>query len=172
MTLRKGWRQTLGAVLLVALASFLTGSATWSTSQTGGRVAIIGAVLFMLALLLGSGRALGLSSLLGLAALLATTLPYDMTSWVRALVVGALWYMAVELGWDAIERRDGVRRTPSYVSRRLEETSTVVLISVVLTAAVFLVSEMAPLRTMLVVATAIIGIAVALGVVASRLRRS
>jgi hypothetical protein len=158
-------------VLLVAVAAFVTGSATWGTSQTGGRLAVIGAALFVLALLLGSARFLGVSSLLGLAALLATTLGSDMTSWVRALVVGALWYLAVELGWDAIERRDGVRRTPAYVNRRLEETSTVVLLSVVLTAGVFFASEMAPLRTILVIATALIGIAVALGLVASGLRR-
>ena len=170
LTLADGWPQALEALLLAGAAAGVIAASSWGRSQTAGRLAFFGIVVFLIALIWGSGLLVGLASLPVLVAALVSTIGGDSPAWIRALVVGVLWFLAAELGWDAIERRDGVRRTAAYNSRRIDEAITVVLLSLAVTLAAFLTSETAPLRTAFVIAIALLAIAGAIGVAAQKLR--
>jgi hypothetical protein len=168
--LADGWPQALGALFLAGAAAGVIAASSWSRSQSAGRLAIFGIVLFLIALIWGSELLVGLASLPVLVAALVSTVGGDNPAWIRALVVGVLWFLAAELGWDAIERRDGVRRTAAYSNRRIDEATTIVLLSLAVTLAVFLASRTAPLRTVFVMAIALLAIAAAIGGAAQRLR--
>jgi hypothetical protein len=172
LVLAAGWPQASGALVMVVAAGGVIAASSWSRSQTAGRLAILGVALFVIALVLGSGLLIGLTTLPFFVAELVSSIGGDNPAWIRAVVVGVLWYLAAELGWDAIERRDGVRRTAAYNHRRLNEANTVVLLSLVVTAAVFLVSSVAPVRTLIVIAVALLGFAAVLAGAAQRLRRT
>lgn len=171
LALADGWKQSLGALVLAAAAAAMVAVPTWSRSQTTARLAILGVVLFAIALTLGSGRLVGLTTLPILGAALISVVNADQPVWVRGLAVGVLWYLAAELGWDAIERRDGVTRTAAYDNRRIDETGTVVLLSLAVTIVAFLVSSSSPVRTIVVVGIALVALAATLGVATQRLRR-
>lgn len=168
--LAEGWPQALGALLLAGAATGVIAASSWSRSQTSGRLAIFGIAVFVIALIWGSELLVGLASLPVLVAALVSTVGGDNPAWIRALVVGVLWFLAAELGWDAVERRDGVRRTTAYNNRLIDEAITVVLLSLAVTLAVFLTSGAAPLRTVFVMAIGLLAIAATLGVAAQRLR--
>lgn len=172
LVLAGGWAQALVAVLLVATAAGVIAVSSWSRSQTAGRLAILGVALFVLALIIGSGLLVGLTTLPLFAAALVSTPGGGNPAWARVVIIGAFWYLAAELGWDAIERRDGVRRTKAYNQRRIDEANTVILLTVGITATLYLISSAAPIRTVFVIGAALLGVAAALALAAQRLRDS
>ena len=169
--LREGWQQAMAAILLLIAAAVVIAVSTWSQSQTAGRLAAAGVVLFVIALLLGSGRLVAITSLPVLIAGLITLVGQENPAWIRGMVVGLLWYVAAELAWDAIERRDGVRRTVAHNHRRTDEVSKVVLMSLSVSAVAILISGTAPVRSMLVLATVLVALAASLATMAQVSRR-
>jgi hypothetical protein len=159
------------ALLVVVATAGVIAASSWEQSQSPGRLAIGGVVCFVIALILGSGRLVALTSLLILPAGLMTFVGDDARAWVRGVAIGVLWYVAAELAWDAIERRDGVRRTAAYGNRRIDEASKVVLLSLVIAAAAVMLSGMAPPRTVFVFAIVLGGLAAALAAATREIRR-
>lgn len=170
--LRGGWPQSAGALLISMAVAGVIAVPTWSQSQTAGRLAIGGVVLFAIALILGSGRLVAVTSVLILGAALGSLLGQENPAWIRGMVVGVLWYVAAELAWDGFERRDGIRRTSSYNARLIDEKSKVVVVSLLVSGLAIAISGAAPVRTILILAIVMIGIATALATTAGKVRRS
>jgi len=137
----------LGMAGTIATVIALTSS---SDTEVAGRLALFGVVLFAIALSLGSARLVGIATLPMLGAALVASVAVAEPAWVRSIVLGIGWYMAVELAWDAIERRDGVKRSSAFNDRRIDEVTTVVTLALVISTAGFLLSFLAPVRTVLV----------------------
>ena len=53
----------------------------------------------------------------------------QIPEWVRSMIVGCLWYVALELAWDSIERRNGVARSSALELRRTNEVAVVVVVA-------------------------------------------
>ena len=159
---RDGRLQT-AAALVVALAIVgVVAVPSWTESQTAGRMAIFGFGLFALALAVGSARLVGVATLPIFAAALIASASADDPAWVRSIVLGVLWYLAAELAWEGIERRDGARRSRAFNDRRIDEVTTVLVLSLAVTTATFLTSFVTPVRTVLAVGVVIVGLITAL----------
>jgi hypothetical protein len=87
--------------------------------------------------------------------------------WLRATIVGALWFCAAELAWDAIDRRDGHERTRAANRRRLEEVATVVAVTFAVVLVSLALLAQAPPRTLLI-QFLVLGIAVSAMVATGR----
>lgn len=162
IVLREGRLQT-AAALVVALAIVgVVAVPTWTESQIPGRMAIFGFGLFALALSVGSARLVGVATLPIFAAALIASAGADDPAWVRSIVLGVLWYIAAELAWEGIERRDGATRSSAFNDRRIDEATTVLAVSLAVTTAAFLTSFLAPVRTVLAVGLVIVGLITAL----------
>lgn len=170
LRLQRGWPFSIASVVSASAAAGVIATSTWRDSQTAGRLAITAVVLLVVSLAVGSGRLVAFTSLPLLGAGLITVVGVTGTLWVRALVVGVLWYLAAELGWEAIERRDGVPRTKEFSSRRLDEVSHVVLMSMGVTGLAFALSALAPLRTTVILALALAALIASLGALTRRVR--
>ena len=169
IVLRDGRPQT-AAALVVALAIVgLVAVPTWTESQAAGRMVILGFGLFALAVAVGSARLVGVATLpIFAAALIASTGAND-PAWVRSIVLGVLWYLAAELAWEGIERRDGATRSSAFNERRIDEATTVIVLSLVVTTTAFLTSFLTPVRTVLAVGLVIVGLITALNLANRRL---
>jgi len=133
-----------------AIATVIALSSSSETEIIAVRLALFGVALFTIGVVLGSARLVGIATLPMLAAALVVSVAAAEPAWVRSIVVGIVWYMAVEMAWDAIERRDGVERSSAFNDRRIDEVTTVVILALVITTAGFLLSFLAPVRTVLV----------------------
>ena len=107
--LKDGLLQTGTALALAGATAGVIASSSWTRTEVAGRLAITGVVLFAIALVVGSPRFVGLATVPVLGgALIASALGAE-PAWLRSIVLGCVWYVAVELAWEAIERRDGAQ---------------------------------------------------------------
>jgi len=141
-----------------------------SETEIAGRLAFFGVALFAIAVALGSARLVGIATLPVLGAALVASVAAAEPAWVGSIVVGIVWYMAVELAWDAIERRDSVERSSAFNDRRIDEVTTIVTLALVVTTAGFLLSFLAPVRTVLVAGLVIICLLAGLRLATRRLQ--
>lgn len=170
IVLREGRLQT-AAALVVALAIVgVIAVPSWTESQTAGRMAIFGFGLFAFALAVGSARLVGVATLPIFAAALIVSAGADDPVWVRSIVLGVLWYLAAELAWEGIERRDGATRSSAFNDRRIDEATTVLVLTLAITTAAFLTSFLTPVRTVLAVGLIIVGLITALNLANRHLR--
>ena len=167
--LRPGRFQAVAAVVLAAATAAVIAAPTSARADFGGRLAMVGVVAFVIALAVGSARAVGLATVPVLGSALIATSGADDPDWVRSIVVGCLWYVAVELAWDSIERRDGGERTSALVHRRVHEVATVVTLSLIVTISGFLASGVAPPRTLLTQGPIVVGLLAAIGLTSRHL---
>lgn len=172
VAVRKGRLQTGASVALAVAIVGVIAVPSWTESQTAGRMAIFGAVVFAIAVAVGSARLVGLSALPILGAALITTAATDDPAWVRSIVVGILWYLAAEMAWEGISRRDGVHRSTAFNDRRIDEITTVVMLSLAVTSAAFLTSQLTPVRTILAVGLVLFGLIAGLHLATRHLNRS
>lgn len=145
-----------------------------SATAVEGRVVVnqllvLALIGYVIPLFLGSARWLGLSSVPLLGAAVIEAGFGDEPTWMRSLVIGCLWFMAVEAGWEAIDRRSGARYTTAATARRLQEVFTVVGISVFIGAAATLGAALAPARSILLQALVVGGLLVAFGLMVAAL---
>lgn len=143
-----GGPQGLAAVAAaITTAAVIVASAS-SDDELAGRLAIVGAVVFVIALALGSARIVGATSLPVLGSALASSAGAGDPAWVRSILLGCLWYVAVELAWDSIERRDGARRGTALDLRRTNELAAIVVISLAVTVSAYAASSFDVPRTL------------------------
>ncbi len=155
---RTGWFQAAAAVVLtIGIASVVAVSSAAQT-RIAGRLAVVGVATLSIALVLGSARLVGVATVPVLGGALVASAVAGEPTWVRATVLGCLWYIAAELAWDAIERRDGAQRSHGFAARRVHEVATVVALSLATAMAGFLVSSLAPVRTLFTTALLITGL--------------
>ena len=160
--LRPGAAQAVAALVLATATATLIAVVSWSEVNGASRSALVGLLTFGVALVLGSGRVVGASSLPMLGGALLWVAASDQRVWVASMVVGLLWYVALELAWDSIERRRGGTRTSAMSDRRIQEVSTVVALSLVASIGAFTLSGAGPERSALVEATIVAGLLVVL----------
>jgi len=160
--LSSGWLQAIAALVLAAATAAVVAVSAWSDAEVAARLAIAGVALFAMALEIGSARVVGASTVLVLGGALFASGAAGDPAWVRSMVLGLLWYVAVELAWDAIERRDRSERSSAYNHRRAYEVATVVVVALVVTAIGFAGSTLAPARTLFAQGVIVVGVFVAL----------
>lgn len=145
---RPGGRQAIGSVLLAATSAGIVVAVSPLGTQIGGRVAVASVGFFALALAVGSTRLVGLTTFAMAASTLATTSSSD-PAWVRSTLIGCIWYAAVELAWESIDRREHQERSAAVAKLRINEVATVVTVALVMAAVAFAISSIAPQRTLL-----------------------
>ncbi len=161
-----GLAQGFGAIAVAAVVTGTISAASWD-DPIAPRLALVSFVIFVGALALGSSRIVGLSScgVLG-SALIASAMVQEST-WVESVFVGCAWYVAVELAWDSVERRDDALRSGQFNIRRVQEVSSIVAICLVLAAIAFAATALGPSRTLasraMFILIAISGLAAAIG---------
>ncbi len=164
LVVRAGWPLSLAALAAAALTALLIGLWAVNIEWLAIRLGVAGAVVLAAGLLVGSSGLVGLATLPALAGAVIGLDRPEGHAWGRALLLAVLWYVAVELAWAAIERRDGTRRTPAVDRLRVQEVATVVTVVVVVGVAGSLLTTVAPVRTVPVRGLAVL--AVLAGVVA------
>ena len=167
MSLRPGYYYTLAAAcLIVATGIALERTATAALPAVRPTV-MAGVVLALGFLLIGSAGWIGVASLPMIGAIVLESGFGDEPSWVRAIVIGALWFVALEMSWEAIERRSGSTYTRASGATRVREVATVVGIALVLGIFAAAATEFAPARSVVVQAIVLGSL---LGALASAIR--
>ena len=137
LSLRSGSTQALAAISVAVLTAALIAIPTWDQNPSTGRFAFLGVLVFCLALAIGSSRTVGVASLPILSSAFITSATSAQTEWIQSIVVGCLWYLAVELAWESIGRRTSAQRSVAASLRRINEVSTVVVVALALTVVAF-----------------------------------
>lgn len=168
--LRNGLAQTVASLVLAGGFVVLVATSDLSRNGAGTRVAAAGVALFAGALLFGSTRVLGLTTLPVLGGAFLAVAGAAEPAWVRSILLGGLWYVVVELAWDAIERRDGAARSPGFSNRRINEVTTVVILALGISTMAFLLSSYAPPRTLFAVGAVVLILLAGLAAATRRVR--
>ena len=167
MSIRPGRYYTLAAAcLIVATGIALERTATAALPAVRPTV-LTGVVLGLGFLLIGSASWVGVASLPMIGAIMFESGFGDEPSWVRAIVIGCLWFVALEMSWEAIERRSGSTYTRASGATRVREVATVVGVALVLGIFAAAATEFAPARSVLVQAIVLGSL---LGALASAIR--
>ena len=137
------------------------------------RVAVVGGVgLHVAALLLGADPLVGggVGALVVAATLGVLGESPDLGAPVVVLI-GCGWFVAAELAWEAIARRDGFERARSATLRRLQEVGTVSALAVAVGLVAIVGSGAPPTRTLPLQALVVLLFAAAAIALTTRLRR-
>jgi hypothetical protein len=162
------------AALSLGLAAVVAFVVSLSATELGPivwRLEVAALVVLVLGIGVGAERlvALATAPALGGAALAFAT--SSEVAWGRSLVVGCLWYLAVESALASVGRRDEADVSPAVRRARRHDVATVVAVTAVAGAAVIVVGAFAPTRT-LVVRVAVSAAVVSALVLALRHQRS
>jgi len=168
MTLRPGILYAALSVIFGVVAAVVVRS-----TATEGLPAVnplIGSALIVLvgSLILGLPQVMASSTVLIMGAVMVEAGLSDDPSWIRALVIGCLWFVTIETGWEALDRRDGSRRSAGSVAWRVQEVTTVVVVALILGLVAAVSTSLAPSRTVLLQAL-VLGLVI--GTFATMLRR-
>ena len=164
-----GRPQALGAVFAAGLAGWITVATTTRFADSATRFVWFGLAIFLLAVVLGSRFAVGGAVLVALtgAAIEIGTVPVQR--WDRSFAIACLWYVAAELAWDSMERRDGRHRSLAVDIERTREVATVVAATLVATVMAAALVGSAPPRSLVVLAAAVAALALGLVTATRRL---
>lgn len=158
MMTRAAWVATAAAVLLaVSTAVAISATATVATSAVTQLVAA-GVILLVVFLLVGSSRWVGVASGPMLGAIVLEAGFADGPSWTRSILIGCLWFVTMEVSWEAIERRSRARHTRVATERRVQEVVTVVAVALVLGLVAVAATPVAPVRSVLLQAVVLGGL--------------
>lgn len=116
---------------------------------------VSGVVLLSLFVLVGSTRWVGVASAPMVGAVMLEAGFADEPSWIRSIVLGCLWYLAMECAWEAIDRRDGARHSRPATLHRLREVVGVVALALTLGLVAAAATTVAPLRSVFLQALAV-----------------
>lgn len=165
---RNGLAQSGFAIVLALVVAALIVTPSSGQSEIAGRLAVIGLALFVVTLAIGSPRLIGLTTVPVLGGALLASASAAEPAWIRSIVIGSLWFLAVEIAWEAVERRDGADRKSAYDNRRINELAMVTTLSVGVTTLGFLLSAVAPTRTLFVIGIVVLGLLLALSLATRR----
>lgn len=135
------------------------------------RLALLGLALFVIALVAGSSRLVGLSSIPTLgAAVIAPAVATD-PSWAGTLLVGCAWYLSVELAWTGLDRREHGPIGRPLARRRLHEVTTVVALTLAVGLVGATAADIAPPRSLYLQGPVVLALLAVLGAVTAQLAR-
>jgi hypothetical protein len=134
--------------LAAGVATAITAYSTAAAEGTAiGQLLIAAVVIQAVFLFLGWERWVGVSTVPMVAAMLIESGTNDEPFWIRATVIGCLWYATIELSWEAIARRFGGQVTMAAVSRRVQDVATVVGVALVVGLVAATGTQLIPRRT-------------------------
>lgn len=169
MTLRPGLGASVLACLLVAAAGLLmTVTATELPGLIRGLM-VAAALVHAAVVFVGSSRLVATSVVFMLVAVTVESSVSEDPLWLRSIAVGLLWYVALEVSWHALSRRDGTVYTPAAITRRVHDVTIVVGLSLVVGLFAVIAATIAPGRSLALQALVLGGVLAALATVARQL---
>jgi hypothetical protein len=170
LTVRPGWPAAVAGVVVAAATSLwlIRTGETWLWLSP--RLVLAGLALYVLSVGMGLQRGIGCAAV---PVLTAAVFSEDVTGgidWGRPLIIGCMWYVASELGWESIERSDIVA-SRAVGSQRQREVATVVIVTIAIGLLAAGAATFAPTRTLLLRAFAVVAVVAALGAALNRLNR-
>ena len=144
-----GWL-LLGSIALAGLAASLVAQNTSSFDWAVVRLSWLAVLILAGGATIGSERLVASSAVPLLAGLLLADSGQDQLAWAEALVVGCVWFVAVETALASIEGRGGLTPDSSVVIRRIVEVATVVALATAVGLVGLAVGSFAPERSLLV----------------------
>lgn len=172
IALQPGWQPGAAGLAVASICTVVVARAGSAIPWLEIRAPLAGLVFLAAGLLIGSERLVGFASLPMLAGALLSVEPIDGPAWGRSLIVGCLWYVALELAWASVERRDGVERAEAIGRQRRREVSQVVIVAIAVGLGSALLATVAPARSLFVRGVVIAGFLAALIAAADRLTTS
>ncbi len=140
--------------VVAIVAAGVTAWVAWATSSEGRTVVlqlgVLAVVVFSGFLLIGAGRWIGVASLPMFGATAVEIGFADDPTWMRSIIIGALWFVTLEAGWEAIDRRSGSTYSAAATARRLQEVGTVLGLSLLIGLLATLAATVAPCRSVLI----------------------
>ena len=136
------------AAMIVGVAAMITVGVTASEAGTAiTPLMFIAAMMHVGFLIVGSSRFVATSSVPMIGAVMIESGFSDEPSWIRSIVLGCWWFVALELSWEAIDRRHGARYTAAATLRRVQEVVTVVGLALGIGLVASVATELAPARS-------------------------
>ncbi len=167
-----GRPQALLATAAATIAGWYTVATTTSFPGVASRLVALGLAAVLVAVILGSRFTVGAAVLSGLAGAGVEIVAVSAQRWDRVFIVGALWFLVAELGWDSMERRDGRRRSSAVNLVRGREVGTVIVLSLVATVITAALADDAPPRTLTILSLVVVLLSLALVVATRHLART
>lgn len=144
-----GWL-LLGSIALAGLAAILVARNTSSFDWAVIRLSWLAVLILAAGATIGSERLVASSALPVLTGLLLADSGQGQVVWTESLVVGCVWFVAVETALASIEGRGGLTPDTSVVARRVVEVATVVALATAVGLVGLTVGSFAPERSLLV----------------------
>lgn len=160
--MRLGRVQALVAIVAAGAAGWVTVATTTRFTDSAARFVVIGLVVFAVAVAGGSRFAVGGAILIALIGAVIEIGTVSSQRWERSLIIACLWYVAAELAWDSMERRDARVRSLAVAVDRVREIGTVMVTSLVVTIGAVSLVGAAPPRSLVVLVATVVGLAIAL----------
>ncbi|MDH3682214.1 MAG: hypothetical protein OEV40_19960 [Acidimicrobiia bacterium] len=140
----------VAALAAAALVVVIVGRSAETYPSLAIRVELVAVFLLALGIAVRSERAVAVATAPAMGGLIVATVGSDGIAWGASLLVGCLWYVAVEAGLASIEWGGGLRITPAVLQRRLQEVAVVVAAAAAVGLIGLLVASAAPERSLLV----------------------
>ena len=148
--LNEGFLPAVAALLVATAVVIIVALSAVSLGPVVVRLEILAVIVLALGIAFGVERVVALATAPALGgAMLAMAASEDLL-WGRSLVIGCLWYLAVEMALASVEQRNGTERTPAVSRRRIYEVAMVVAIAAAVGAGGLLVASIAPARTLVI----------------------
>ena len=151
----------LGSLALAGLAATLVAHDSSSFDWAVVRLSCVAVLTLAAGATVGSERLVASSATPMLAGLLLADSGQGQVAWAESLVVGCVWFVAVETTLASIESRGGLALDPSVITRRVVEVATVVALATAVGLIGLTVGSFAPERSLLArttVASVVLGV--------------
>lgn len=137
------------SIALAGLGAIIVARNTSEFEWAVVRLAWLAVLIFAGAAAIGSERLVASSAIPVLVGLLLTDNGQGQAASVEALVVGCIWFIAVETALASIEGRGGLTPDPSVITRRVTELTTVIALATAVGLIALSVESFAPERSLL-----------------------
>lgn len=169
IVLRWGWPAAAAGLGVASLTAAVVSTADGELGWLAMRASLIALAVLVAAVVVGSPRLAGLASLPMLLGALVGPDQSNGPPWGRSLIVGCLWYVALELVWASIEQRRDVERTEAVDRQRRREVAQVVMVAILVGTGGAVLASVAPTRTLALRAAVIAAVVAAMIGAAQRL---
>lgn len=166
---RRGFTETTLSLLL-GIATFVV---VWLTATELVRLTVTlgvsALIVLAVALLFGLRSVIGVSAVPVLGAIITESAMSDQSLSIRSLVIGCLWFLVVEMGYEALDRRDGSLRASTATLRRVYEVGAVIVVALVVGLVSLLAATLALPRDLVLQTVALVFVLAGLTIVTRHL---
>lgn len=170
MTLRPGLGASLLSWMLVAVTATLVAATATELQGIVLRLMVAAVVMHTVVIFVGSPRLVIGSSVFILVAVTVEALESSEPLWIRSILIGLLWYVAMEVSWHALDRRTGTIYSRAALVRQVQHVAGVVALTLVLGLVAIVLATAAPGRSVALQAAVLGAMLVVLTAVARQLR--